>query len=343
MLAGGAVKRVHKKQYLGTIEDFPTKRLAARELEQRLAHINSVEYKPTPTLTFKQFAEKWQTTVMVTHKPSTQRWEKTVIKASILPAFGSVQLRQVNAERVQEWVSGSAKAPKTVKNELFLMASMWETAKQWEYVKHDPFASIRLPIIPEADVYHFSVEEALRIIDAAEGWHKVFFRTLAETGMRPGEVAGLMWTDVAGRTLQIKRSVWRRKVQTPKTKTALRSPIISAKLAEMIDALPRTSLYVFSAEDGNPLDIEKFRERVLLPILKALKIEPKKRCGFYAFRHMNATLLDRLHTPVKTRQARLGHADARTTMGYTHFVSEDDAMVAEQLGALFNPTEGVVQ
>ena len=36
------------------------------------------------------------------------------------------------------------------------------------------------------------------------------------------------------------------------------------------------------------------------------------------------------------RQERLGHVDARTTMGYAHLVTADDVRVAGELGALLD-------
>jgi len=38
---------------------------------------------------------------------------------------------------------------------------------------------------------------------------------------------------------------------------------------------------------------------------------------------------------MKVRQDRLGHADPRTTMGYTHVIGDDPRKVAEQLGGFF--------
>jgi integrase len=55
----------------------------------------------------------------------------------------------------------------------------------------------------------------------------------------------------------------------------------------------------------------------------------------HAFRHGNASLLDHLAAPMKVRQDRLGHADPRTTMGYTHVIGDDHRKVAEQLGGFF--------
>jgi integrase len=75
-------------------------------------------------------------------------------------------------------------------------------------------------------------------------------------------------------------------------------------------------------------------KRRLHPLLERLGIP---RCGLHGFRHANSSLMDRLNTPMKVRQQRLGHSDPRTTLGtYTHVASEDDRRVAEQLGAILH-------
>jgi len=53
---------------------------------------------------------------------------------------------------------------------------------------------------------------------------------------------------------------------------------------------------------------------------------------------MNATLMDTLNTPMKTRQKRLGHAQFETTLKhYTHAIDADDRLAADQIGALLRP------
>jgi integrase len=54
-----------------------------------------------------------------------------------------------------------------------------------------------------AQIYHFIVEEALVIVDKARGRWKTFFRVLAETGMRPGELAGLKRDAIGDRALTV--------------------------------------------------------------------------------------------------------------------------------------------
>jgi len=51
-------------------------------------------------------------------------------------------------------------------------------------------------------------------------------------------------------------------------------------------------------------------------------------------RHGNSTALDELNTPLKVRQAHLGHVNPETTLGYTHLVGEEDRRVSAQLGVL---------
>jgi hypothetical protein len=80
-----------------------------------------------------------------------------------------------------------------------------------------------------------------------------------------------------------------------------------------------------------PSTSDNFIKRQLKPILKKLGLDG----AAHAFRHGNASLLDHLAAPMKVRQDRLGHADPRTTMGYTHVIGDDHRKMAEQLGGFF--------
>src|SRR5437660_10721658 len=46
------VKRIHRREILGTFEDYPSKRLALRLLDEKLSGMNSFTYKPTAVSTF---------------------------------------------------------------------------------------------------------------------------------------------------------------------------------------------------------------------------------------------------------------------------------------------------
>lgn len=370
----GAVKRVHKKEVIGTIADFPTKRLAERELARRLEPINNVEYRPQRRITFEVFSQKWLKEVLVHQKRSSQSSARSHVRVHLVPAFGAMNLADIRMEQVQQFVTKSSKSPKMVKNVVTTLMSMWSTAQAWGYVQHNPFPRgasgrllLALPAAAPGETYHFTVEEALAIIDKAQGPWKTFFRILAETGMRPGECAGIRVCDVGDCVLTVAQSVWGQRVQTPKSKNAVRTFAISAKLGKQIREMIDESVPVvgkerargsggtgdrgidllFTTDAGKPLSMDNFRQRVLNPILEELGIDKKlerlgiARCGNYAFRHMNATLMDTLNTPMKTRQKRLGHAQIETTLKhYTHAIDADDRMAADRIGALLASNSG---
>ena len=66
----GTIERIHKSEVLGSLKDFPTKRLAQRELDGRVSVVNSPTYRARPTATFNDLAEKWKMLVMVNHADS---------------------------------------------------------------------------------------------------------------------------------------------------------------------------------------------------------------------------------------------------------------------------------
>jgi integrase len=260
-------------------------------------------------------------------------------------------LKDITAEAVQVFVTSLKGSPKTARNLICTMRLVWKTAKDWGYISHDPFHGLRFPQPSKVETYNFTVEESLAIIAAAPEQWKSFLWLLAETGMRPGELAGLMvdGVDWQEATIRIDQSVWQGKLQTPKTVKAIRKFAISSKLVERLRAYQRDHWMrnelglMFASQEGNPLSMDNFRNRVLNPILKKLKIDKKlkamgiARCGNYAFRHMNATVMDEIGTPLKTRQHRLGHAQIETTMThYTHKVDAEDRKAAETIGTMLS-------
>ena len=98
---------------------------------------------------------------------------------------------------------------------------------------------------------------------------------------------------------------------------------------------PNSLGLLFATGNGTPWDHSLVRKRTFHPLLKKLGIP---QCGFHAFRHGNATLLDQIGAPMAVRLNRLGHAEAQTTMGYTHAVTADERRIADELGRILHGT-----
>lgn len=340
----GQIARVHRNEVLGTKKDFPTKKLALRELESRLSPINSTSYRAMRTGTFARFAKDWQTQVLSTMKPSTVSTIASHLRVNLIPFFGEFAMRDITARVIQGFVHSSEdKAPKTIRNYILTLHMMWKQARAWNYVTHNPFDGLVLPKVNRTKRFFFTEDEVKLIINTAPEPERTLYWLAAETGLRAGELFGLRAQDVnpTKASVTVHQAVWNRKVQAPKTDNANREFALSPDLAHHLATFlkswrPNPLQLLFTSNTGRPHDRSNFMVRHLWPLLDSLGIP---RCGLHAFRHTNGSLMDRLGTPMKLRQQRLGHAPGSdiTMAIYTHLIADDDHTVAAQLGAILRP------
>lgn len=318
----GRVRRVHRRRRVGSLDDLPTKRLAQREFDRLLADVNAPDYRPQQVARLSQLAERWRRTILLTFKPATQRPINSHLRVWIEPRLGAKWLEALSAPAIQEFLGGLPVGPKSRRNIAATLRMMFESARQWGWVRQNPLNGVRLERGGLARRPAYTLEEIQRLIAAAPEPWATLFALLAETGLRIGEAAALRAGDLDGAVLCVERARSAGKVTTPKSAAAVRRLALSAGLAER---LPRL------LERGG-FDVDNVRQRVLVPLCRQLGIEPK---GFHGFRRFNSTQLVRARVPIKTAQVRLGHADPRVTLGiYAQAVDADNWQAAEQMGDL---------
>jgi integrase len=340
----GNLKRNYRWEVIGTVTEYPTRKLALRALEQRLTEANSVTYRARPQATFAAFAEKWKETVLTQHKRSSQASTKSLISYRLVPALGKLTLKEIDPQIVQSLVSrcNCSCSPKTVKNAIAVLRTIWKSAQSWGYVErsHDPFDGLVLPKRGIVRRKVLMLEQIGKVIAAAEEPHRTFYMILAETGIRGGEICALRWSDVdlENGVVFVRQSSWQGRIQTVKSKKGNRRFPASPQLVEHLREFRRGWTanpldLIFATSKGTPWRTGWIRERHFHPLLQRLGIE---LCGFHAFRHGNATLLDHLAAPMAVRQDRLGHEEAATTMGYTHPITSDERRIAVELGKILH-------
>ena len=158
--ADNKVTRIHKSEVIGTKADFPTKRLAQRELDIRLSRINSLSYQPQKVISFADFAERWKRNVMSNYKPSTKSGMKSSVNRWL-------QLHQITPEMLQQFLSNARVKPKTVRNLFIAFKLMWATARAWGYAEKNICEGIVLPTMNIPDKKWFTVEQMSQIISEA--------------------------------------------------------------------------------------------------------------------------------------------------------------------------------
>lgn len=201
-----------------------------------------------------------------------------------------------------------------------------------------------MPEIVTPESRYFTAEEALAIITAANEPYRTFYWVTAETGIRLGEACALRPSDfnLPMRAVIIRWNSIRGDVGSTKSKRP-RAFAISSQLADHLRefmAGKAADEFLFARthgkNKGKPWAGDYIIAQHLQPLLKQLGIAP---AGMHAFRHCNATLLDREHIPMKVRQERLGHSNAEVlTIGiYSHANSKDHRRAADKIGKILCP------
>ena len=180
----------------------------------------------------------------------------------------------------------------------------------------------------------------------------IFF-TMVSTGMRAGEVAALLWSDIdfSTNTIHIKHNIeWvkgERIISTPKTKASIRDIPISYNLRTVLLNYQKShrqdisfqgySGFVFYNNKGEPFppitfDYKLKRAKSLYDKSEYAKEQPIKHIYPHCLRHTFASLLLDSGVQPKTIQTVLGHTDIATTLNiYTTKTSDSIRNELEQL------------
>src|ERR1044071_5841889 len=143
------------------------------------------------------------------------------------------------------------------------------------------------------------------------------FLCMALTGLRVGELLGLRWRDIdfQNRRLTVMRTLWRKKLLTPKTEASKRTLHLPVALVEILKIQRHQSTwtapddFVFAKEDGAPLNADALRVNVLFPALEKAKIVRQKSThGFHLFRHSAASIVHAETRDLSLAQELLGHS-----------------------------------
>jgi len=200
--------------------------------------------------------------------------------------FGKFGIDKINRSMVKDFVRDrlEVNTPKTVTNYLTPLRGIFHIAIDDEVIKDNPCANITLPKHQKQSIEPFTSEEVALILDNASDWMRRFLAISFYTGMRTGEVLGLMHSDIdrSNMVINIRRSINRGRVTTPKTKGSIREVPIFEELTQYLQS-HGTSLWVFLKDDGSHFGtFAGSKHREWSKLLKKCEIPYRK---IYATRH----------------------------------------------------------
>lgn len=170
----------------------------------------------------------------------------------------------------------------------------------------------------------------LKRLFAAEGHYFHIFKFIVLTGLRPGEVCGLKWSDFDGDILTIRRARnMRGEITSGKNENARRTLQLPQKALGNIQ--PNNSEWMFTNAHGEPLD-----ERALYSAWQRARKKLGIKVSLYELRHTMISVC-KAQVPLALLKQAVGHSESMDTFGtYGHEMDGDMQQTADLIQAAFD-------
>jgi integrase len=315
--------------------------------------------------TFDTWADRWWTTT-IKLSTTTRRGYHGVLERHVRPYFSGRKIADIDFVDVEEFIANrlaTGLSPKYVRECVSVLSLIMRAAMKAK-VRHDNPAAEHSVSVPRHKVGQgdvLSMEQAHRLVACLSGPYKAAVWLLLLTGMRPAELCGLRVrsVDLTRGAVHICETLlpvhrfgdepYRSDVAgPPKTAAGNRTvPIpqwlcveVAAQLAQRAERRGYPiggEEYLFQTRYGNPLNRDKFREKVIRPALKAAGLSESIRT--YDLRHTHASLLIDLGANPLALAQRMGHTDPALTLRvYGHLFHGVQEHLTELLDALREST-----
>ena len=337
--------------YADTQKELTTK------LRQNIDAYQGVELTEQSKMTLAQWLDRWSTVYMTgVVRPNTLEGYRRDMDNHVKPYLGKKPLCKVTADDLRGLYQillergrklprkncGSGLAPATVRGIHTTLHHALKTAADEGLIPFNPAEKATPPSVPNAPkrvLTHDQLEKFLCAIQFDPIWHDFFYTELT-TGLRLGEICGLMWSDFDGRKgiLSVTRTLRKEKggrlvVGDTKTYAGTRKILLPSSTAKRLIGRKKHSCspWIFH----NPLR----PETPLNPgaayhqLKKTLKEAGLPDIRFHDLRHTFATQALASGVDAKTLAGILGHTKASFTLDtYTHTTGDMQKRAAEIVG-----------
>lgn len=278
---------------------------------------------------FSEWADKWLTTYK---KPFVSRNTYTgyegIVRLYLKPYFGTADLQAIRPADINLFAASIKDLSEShVKKVQMCLADIFETAIENDLCFKNPCRRARFTSAGQKHEKKVLTAQQIEVVRARSVEDFPAVAALLDTGLRRGELLGLMWSDLNLKhgegTIQVQRSVATeagRLVLNPPKKGSFRQNPISDRTVDLFLSIPRTGLYVFPNEAGKLQDPDDFTKRVKT-FMKRLHQEDESIpiMSPHEMRHTYGTNLRRSGVDIYTIQKVMGHKNINVTSGtYVH-------------------------
>lgn len=320
-------KAIRKSFYSSISLDDAKKQHAQYMIEQKAAEITGTVFVETGT-TFAAWARKWLETYK---KPNvdenTYLWSyEAPVEKHLIPYFGNADLRAIQPINVQEFFSIKKDMSESYLGKLNMcITGIFDSAIENDLCYKNPARSKTVMVASEKEKSEKRVltPEQIKTVCALTELPEII--AMLRSGMRRGEICGLMWTDVdlEKGTYSVNRSIADKKgggtkTNKPKWKSYRTNPL-EKEFSALLEKLSKNkmSLYVFPNDEGGVQSPNTMSQKVARHMAKLPVDIP--RLTPHEMRHTYGTDLRRRGVDIYSIQKIMGHKDIKmTTELYVH-------------------------
>lgn len=345
-----------------------TQKEVAKKLKEATAAIDTGTYTAPSKMTVGEWLDIWAKEYLGGVKPRTADSYKATIRLHLKPGLGSLKLESLAAHTIQNFYNSLGKAQddrepfsaKTIKNIHGVLHKALQQAVANGYIRFNPTDPCVLPRVEKKEIKPLDETQINAFLKAIKGHRNedLFVVTLF-TGMRQGEVLGLLWdcVDLDSGIITVNKQLQR--VVGEKDKYHLVSPkngkgrklTVAPTVVKALRRVKHQQLenrlrygelwentgFVFTNELGGYL-----KPKPVYDSFKKVMAEigsPETR--FHDLRHSYAVVSIKSGDDIKTVQENMGHATASFTLDiYGHVTDQMKRESASRMEGFIRAVSG---
>jgi integrase len=252
--------------------------------------------------------------------------------------WNGLTCKEISSEMIENHIIKRLQVSACVANkEIEQLRALFNFGIKRKIIDTNPTENIDFFPVEKRKKYIPSKEDVLKVISSADPETQQYLWTILLTAGRVGEINGLTWDDVNFSDCYV--TLW-----TRKRKGGNREPRDVPMITKLRDILkfryekrnlemPWVFWHTYWSRKYNKWIQGPYGDRK--KIMKTLCTEAKvKYFRFHPLRHLTASILDDLGTPIGVIQRILGHQNRRTTEIYLHSVGEAERDAMNRLEGL---------
>lgn len=279
--------------------------------------------------TFGYFAQLWFDIYKKPHlREKSQDAIKYVLNHQILPVLGGYRLRDISPMQIQALMAGLAGKSNSLQSKVLIhLRSIFTVAMENGLVAKSPVSSMLKPSGKRTEEkMALTPEESALLLDRVKDIRARTFLLIAlHTGMRRGEIIGLLWEDIdfEKKVIHVRHNAIIKEKATTitndlKTKAGKRDIPLSDELARWLSdrKFNTHSKYLFAMKNHKPMTLSSYKS-MWRHIAKEL---PDTHISAHTLRHTYITRMFEAGLDIKEVQYLAGHSTVDMTLRvYTHY------------------------